>query len=607
MSNFIFKDKEKMQIEKKQRRELTEGQLRTITKLDEQFDENAYAYQEELAEMNAEERANAKAAMEEGYYKQLRQGKSDAALSDRQKNKLQSQSKDMVKDSGKKVAEFRKKVDALAKKMATSDNIDKSSVTLSGLENYVIPKDASKDTKNQIKILRKSAPKIFGRLREYENLYEKLQSDTLEEKGLVKFVASELENVRAEWRLMQKRIYESIPTEVKLFSSQDTSERYDAREALTDTYVTIDLKTFDKDHVIENDDTHEPVNEEVIESEIKKSLEKKEVNWDRDIQAEIKEAEAALEKLKKENGDAKAINDQEKLVNDLKVEEFTKDEMRKIIDNSHDPNLTMKEIERTVTNYLKEITKNCEIKFRAKPLGVKHILNSCAMSADEPVYKELLHKMYSPNANINPRGNLTFGYLGGKDVHGYIGKKVALSGTLGDYGHVALKLNKEKVKNRCGFIAGNSKQNYAKQKARSIEHPDILGTGHVLPKLYERAKAIEKGAKMMSPEQEAVSLDFYPYFECQVVGSITAADVDEIQFTMSELPRNIDELKAELLEGPKSQALWDLFKQVNTINSDPNLYNRSGMKPLKITVWGCNDVEVTFEELKMIYQSRKEG
>lgn len=605
MSNFTFKNKEKMQLESDQSENFSEKQLSTITQLDEQFDENAYVYQEELAQMTPEEKVSAKAAMEKGYYKQLRQGKSDAALSDRQKNKLQSQARDMVKSSGERVAKFRKKVDELANKIASSNKIDKSSITLEALENYEIPKNASKDTKKQIKILRKAAPKIFGRLREYEDLYENLQSDEKQDKGLIKFVASELENARAEWRLMQKRINESVPTEVKHTSYKDANERVASHGALDDTFVTIDLDKFDDERVVRKDYKHKPVNKQLIEAEIKKSLEKKEINWDRDIQAEIKEAEATLEKLK-EDADVKTIRDQKRLVNDLKIEEYTKSKMQEIIEESDDPNLTFKDIERTVTNYLKEVTKNCEVKFRAKPLGVKHILNGCSMSGEADEYEDLFHKMYSPNANVSTRGNLTFGYLGGKDVSGFIGKTKLGEGLLYRYGNVAIKLNKEKVRNRCGFLAGNSRYNYSKQRGRSIDNPDILSAGSLLGKLYERAKDIEQGGKMMSVEQEATLLDKdYPYFECQIVGSITASDVEELQFSMDYLPRNVEELKKELREGDKSQALWDLFKQVNTINKEATIYNREGMKPLKLSVWGGNGVEVTYDELKMIFQSRE--
>ena len=632
MAKFKFKD-EKETLQLKQETRFNKQERESINKLDAKFDENALAYEDMLSKMTAEERqaamAEAKARLEEGYNDQLTRARGDAPLSDRQKKKILSQARDMANTTSKRVGEMRKKVDDFAKKHAETTKLNTSSIALYGLNNYKVDADASDEVKDKVKTLKKTAPKIYERYVRYANLYKHLHLSTRKDAGLIKFVIHELNVAKEEWLSVNKKIEKYAPVAISdknVASVAVADEREDRRPALSTEFLMLDEEKWDDEREIAIKDNGDSfADEELVTGEIKNSLEKKDIDWDRDIEAEIrdvegekeskeaelkalneglKEKEASKDQRKQIKGLEKDIRDLERKINDLKIESYTKSAMQNIIDATPGPKPTMKEIEKTINNYLKEIGKNAEIKFRAKTKAVIGILNGCAICGNQGVYKDLLHMMYSQNTEIEPMGNLTFGYLGSKDVDGYIGKDGAGEGLLGNYGHVAIKLNKNKVKHRTGFLVGNSKENYSKQRSRGLDKPDILAAGGDLAALYERAKKIAAGEKMLSPEQEAKLIDgAYPYFECQIVGRVSSREIEEITYNMPvELPQDFESLKRIINSGAYDD-LKDLYKQVNLINKHPDSYDRDGEQPLKLSVWGTNGVEIGYHELKVIFES----
>ena len=619
MAEFTFVEKnqetEKIKLTRNSAEALTSKDKRTIAQLNEQFDINAYRYQEFLkTPMSSEEKEAAKTKLVSGYDQQLVKEHGDAKMKERTRNQIASKAKTMADTTSQRLQDMRAKVKKLAEQVADTTHLDYASVTLTGLAAYKLPKKATAAHKRAIKAVKKTAPEVFKKFRRMENLYQYLQSEK-QDVTFLQFVAGEVETSRAEWQMQVKLIEEYAAPEIsenQIADEVSANDRSCLKDVFKNEFIVIDQEAWKKERTVLGGKG--TVDGTAIQSQIDESLRKREIDWDRDIAGELREAQATLDKMREEQpvqqeGQSEAqveeerrrrINLQERKVNDLQIESYVKSSMQNLIERSTaNPKPTMKEIEKTVVDYLKEIGKKADIRFRVGPNAAIGILNGCAVSSPCDEYKDLMKKYYLPHGGAMPMGNLTFVYMAGKNADEYQGKN-DYQPIVGGYGSVAIKLNKEKVKHRCGVIAGNSLYNYDKQKARSLENPDILGVGMNLSEIYERATAIKAGKKMLSAEQEANFLSApYKYFEGEVVGRVAAQDIDELTFHAHwDLPRDLAGLREEFAD---MEELKKLYQQVNLVNKEPKKYDRVGMPPLQLTVWGKNGVTVTYHELKLIF------
>ena len=248
-------------------------------------------------------------------------------------------------------------------------------------------------------------------------------------------------------------------------------------------------------------------------------------------------------------------------------------------------------------------------------------------------YNTLVKKQYSANTKLTAHQSISFGSLGGdtaKELGAYGGPKDFLAA----YGKVSFKLNKEKMKGRVTFMAGNSmghtKKDYGLIGNTSFydlkhgraayidnengEAPDITCCGENLMAIYERARQLKENdwKDMNSAEHEAphtiVDKPNQIYYEAHFHGQVGAAEIDEATMVMSTREKgpkwNFDRgatWKATVKDIKNNKEIRDMYDFINIINENPEIYGRQGMEELKLTLWDLNGNMVSYDELKEIF------
>lgn len=636
MPEFEFKKKEKTEF--KQSQEISEKQMTGLVALDNEYDVNAFAYENALSQMSEEEKEAARIKLEEGYNAEMLQAKKDQAVSDREKKNIRKKAAAKSKNTAKRTKAFRQKMNAFMSEQAKSAGYVGNSLTLSGLESLKADKTMSKEKKANLATLKKNAPLLYGRLKSMETMLENMRNaQSGGDTGMLSFLEAEYRETQRQWEEMEHKISQMMPVTLPEESTVQSkltfhSQNYEVNECL---FADLNVEEYrhGKPMTLNEDDCSltDPIN-----TEIEKNLQKKEFNWERDIQKEFDESNVEktklhdvykknqkeydeLEKRRRQLTDPEykrfrelgkivsdgkeAFRNAEKKAKDLEVEVHVKKQMQQIIDESPEPKPTFADIEKTVNSYLKKVADSAELRFRASPGGVVGILQGRSMCNASDDYNEMVHSMYSPNTQLTVKSNLTFGYLGGGNAKEYVGNgNGGKNDILARYGKVSLRLNKDKMKNRTAFVVGNSYGNYQTERGRSLNHPDILSAGTYLQDTYKRAKEVEQGAKLESAEREAVKngCGGNYYFECHYLGRISAQEIDEVTLVLDGQKLN---MKPEVLreEFKNNQNLKDMYDQVNIVNSHLKDYGREDGNPIKLTVWDNAGNSLSFNDIKSIF------
>ena len=282
-----------------------------------------------------------------------------------------------------------------------------------------------------------------------------------------------------------------------------------------------------------------------------------------------------------------------------------------------------------------------QFRFRVRSAPAKLILNSryhSSKAKNTDSYTSLVHKQYSAKTKLASHECIAFGSLGG-DTAKELGAYGNSSDFLAGYGKVSFKLNKEKMKGRVSFMAGNSMgyshteygllpggtSFYDLKHGRSAyvdrengETPDVTGCGENLMPIYERARQLKaNGWKgMSSAEQEAphtiVDKPGQIYYEAHYHGQVGAAEMDEATMVMSkkegsddnwdlshEDPKVFKKLSSQI---KKDKEIKEMYDCINIINAHPQEYGREGMEELKLTLWDLKGNMISYDELKAIFK-----
>ncbi|MBQ9444400.1 MAG: hypothetical protein IJU43_08895 [Lachnospiraceae bacterium] len=300
------------------------------------------------------------------------------------------------------------------------------------------------------------------------------------------------------------------------------------------------------------------------------------------------------------------------------------------------PDTTADEVEATVNEYLRRLVTKSQYRFRVSSDAAKLILNSryfSSKSKNVSQYNNLVKKQYSENTKLTAHQSIAFGSLGGdtaKELGAYRGPVDFLAA----YGKVSFKLNKDRMKGRVTFMAGNSmgmsKKDYGligNTSFYDIKHgraayiddengeaPDITCCGENLIAIYERARALKANdwKDMNSAEHEAphtiVDKPNQIYYEAHFHGTVGAAEIEEATMVMSKR-ENKPNWNFEHGEGWKKTAdeikndkeIKGMYDCINIINAHPEAYGREGMEEMKLTLWDLNGNMVSYDELKQIF------
>ena len=361
--------------------------------------------------------------------------------------------------------------------------------------------------------------------------------------------------------------------------------------------------------------------DETYEKELRKNLKTKKINWAEDMKDP--------EELRK-----KALTVMDSDPEGYIIRHVLATQMRDIIAKYPDTNPD--EVESTVNEYLRRLVEKSQYRFRVGSEAAKLILNGRYFSSTKKnvdSYNTLVKKQYSANTKLTAHQSISFGSLGGdtaKELGAYGGPKDFLAA----YGKVSFKLNKEKMKGRVTFMAGNSmghtKKDYGLIGNTSFydlkhgraayidnengEAPDITCCGENLMAIYERARQLKENdwKDMNSAEHEAphtiVDKPNQIYYEAHFHGQVGAAEIDEATMVMSTREKgpkwNFDRgatWKATVKDIKNNKEIRDMYDFINIINENPEIYGRQGMEELKLTLWDLNGNMVSYDELKEIF------
>ena len=338
-------------------------------------------------------------------------------------------------------------------------------------------------------------------------------------------------------------------------------------------------------------------------------IEKHTIDWDKSIEQVIAQYEAEIKSYegKEDSKSKRMVSGLRKKIGDMEVERYIRPKVYELVEKKRKEGIeiTPKQVEEKINKYLETVANKASLRFRASAESTGYILTGRNVCAEVKEYNELRKKMYDPMDLIpTTRGNITFGYLGGNSATECVGYLNPEMDKLQNYGSISIKLRRDKVKDRTGFVCGNSLYNYDRERARSIEHPDILAVDGSLEKVYERAVQLDKnGGEMFSAEQEALETindrTGLIYFEAQYLGKVGAAEIEELTYIykgdMTDKVNGIIE----------DTGFINLYNDVKMINSNPSDYEREeGAPEIKISVWDSFGHEMSWEDVKFKMEAK---
>jgi len=572
----------------------------------------------ELSEMTEEAK---QAAYLDKYNEQIVGNKMNAK--DREAKKLRKKARTMASTAKKRTAELYKKIDQKASEIAQASGLNMENITLERLNSYKLTKaqiKADPKIKKNFETLKKQAPPIYQRYCKMENLYIDMINADTKNNDLLQLVYKQLQDASMEWQHVKEKI-DSICITQPIISEERKQQFENEREHLDNNPVFSHLSISKDDQKKLKHDYEKEKSEGYYEKEIKNSLKKHTIDWNKNddtIRKEMESLKATIDNKQKEFDSEKDQKEAEKKereiaylrkdLHDYEIEMFVRKSVNKIVETEQ---VTPQKVEERITRYLKKIAENAEFRFRANEEVSYMIMQNRSICGGSDDYKQMNSSMYMPfsskKMDYSLRGNLTYGYLGGKNEKEFVGLGNEVKDQVDMYGHVSLKLNKEKMKNRTAFVVGNSLHNYDVLSGRSIDDPDLLAVGENFDSVYKRAKELEEnGWKMDSAEQEArrvVTSDGgrMRYFEAHYLGRVSAREIDEVTYTYRGAFPNIERLKGELAENAELKKLYELIQVINEI---PQKYGRDKNDPkIKMTVWDANGNALSSGDLDYIFNS----
>ncbi|MBO4899617.1 MAG: hypothetical protein J5509_04945, partial [Lachnospiraceae bacterium] len=365
--------------------------------------------------------------------------------------------------------------------------------------------------------------------------------------------------------------------------------------------------------------------DEAYQKELRENLKTKKIDWAKDM--------AEGSELQKNARGVLGDADKEGYI----IRQVLVTQMKQIL--AKYPDTTADEVEATVNEYLRRLVTKSQYRFRVSGEAAKLILNSRYYSSktkNTEKYNELVKKQYSANTKLTAHQSIAFGSLGGdtaKELGAFGGDKDFLA----SYGKVSFKLNKDRMKGRVTFMAGNSmgmsKKDYGligytnfydlkHGRAAYIddengEAPDVTCCGDNFMAIYERARQLKKDnwKGMESAEHEApqtiVDKQFQIYYEAHYHGTVGAAEIEEATMVMSERQdapnwnfdrgAGWDKTKKAIKNDKEIKEMYDC---INIINAHPEVYGRQGMEEMKLTLWDLSGNMVSYDELKQIFEGK---
>ena len=367
--------------------------------------------------------------------------------------------------------------------------------------------------------------------------------------------------------------------------------------------------------------------DEAYQKELRENLKTKKIDWAKDMAEDSDLKVNARSAFNMSNVDKEGYVIRQVLVT----------QMKQILKKY--PDTTPDEVEATVNEYLRRLVEKSQYRFRVSSEAAKLILNSryfSSKSKNTGRYNNLVHKQYSENTGLTAHQSIAFGSLGG-DTAKELGACGGDVDFLAAYGKVSFKLNKDRMKGRVTFMAGNSmgmsKKDYGlightdfydlkHGRAAYIddangEAPDVTCCGENFMAIYERARALKakNWEGMDSAEHEAphtiVDKPFQIYYEAHFHGTVGAAEIEEATMVMSERqgkPKwnfdrkgNWNQTVKDIKNDKEIKGMYDC---INIINAHPEVYGRQGMEEMKLTLWDLSGNMVSYDELKQIFEGK---
>ena len=499
-----------------------------------------------------------KSAYENSYIEKINTKK--ASEGSREHKKLKKQVAGKVDNA----MDMHKKIMALADDGTDYDAMMKNSFSL---QRVMATKDKS------MQGLTKTAPLVFERALKLTHAMDVLEYEKDTMSSLYNFAKESLDSAKKEWQRIEELI--NVPEIDKDEEEKQLAER-EKNENELKTVTSVD------------------------------------VEYEVDFMDSVKQRKLYDGKVKTEAEKKKEIPI------DPKVLKTIEEQMKKI--KAEFPDITEKEIEETVNDYLERIVEKSEFRMRAFPDAASQILQTRARGGKSENYDNMLKKWFSKDTKHTFQQIGNFGYLGGKNAADYVnknGQEKSIGDTLLAYGCVSIKLDKKKFRQRgfVSFVVGNSLHHYEEKQGRSAEKtqgkPDILSCGKNLYDVFKRAHELKKNdyKDMLSAEQEANFVSFddpgYRYFEAEYQGPLGTSEMEELTYMFTKNKnvnfKNPEDKKRIRKEGE----LVKLYKQINIINKNPEKYGRSKEdKKLKLTVWDANGNTISYNELIAIMETK---
>lgn len=271
-------------------------------------------------------------------------------------------------------------------------------------------------------------------------------------------------------------------------------------------------------------------------------------------------------------------------------------------DDSDDKILEQTEAETLVKDYLKELLNHNDYRFRCGVDVLGFILDDKVKSQMEtgtsggithaPLRMEFTQKSFGNEiGSLDATEYENYGYLA-SSKHEFVNR----SKTSG-YGQIAVKLSKERMKNRVTCTLGDSLGHMLTCTPALADDPDLACVGFdakvaVIMNAYKRNKQKQAAPEDVEDMIEQLKNDEIRYFELQYHGDVTVRDMEEITITYPPIlqkmrPDGSMETKEEAEERAMAEAdgvLQRIRGKVSEINNDPARYGRKDMQPLKVNL-----------------------